>query len=197
MNMSSTFKIKNIEAFDVVLASQSPRRKELLSNLGIEFSIQTVDVEESFPALLRANEIVEYLAKKKADAFPIKPNQLVITADTIVWHNNQLFGKPENAEQAKEMLLQLSGNTHEVFTGVGITTTNKQHIFSVRSEVTFSKLSQEEIMHYIDVYQPYDKAGAYGIQEWIGFVGIESISGSFWNVMGLPIQRLYKELQQF
>ena len=197
MNMSSTFKIKNIEAFDVVLASQSPRRKELLSNLGIEFSIQTVDVEESFPALLRANEIVEFLAKKKADAFPIKPNQLVITADTIVWHNNQLFGKPENAEQAKEMLLQLSGNTHEVFTGVGITTTNKQCIFSVRSEVTFSKLSQEEIIHYIDAYQPYDKAGAYGIQEWIGFVGIESISGSFWNVMGLPIQRLYKELQQF
>lgn len=195
--MENHFKIKNIETYDIVLASQSPRRKELLENLGLDFSIQTVDVEEDFPASLQANEIVEFLAKKKADAFTLNPKQLVITADTIVWYNDQLFGKPKNAKHAKEMLQQLSGHTHEVFTGVGITTIEKQHIFSVRSEVTFASLSNDEINHYIDKYCPLDKAGAYGIQEWIGFVGIESISGSFWNVMGLPIQRLYQELRNF
>lgn len=195
--MENHFKIKNIETYDIVLASQSPRRKELLENLGLDFSIQTVDVEEDFPATLQANEIVEFLAKKKADAFTLNPKQLVITADTIVWYNDQLFGKPKNAKHAKEMLQQLSGHTHEVFTGVGITTTKKQHIFSVCSEVTFASLSDDEINHYIDKYCPLDKAGAYGIQEWIGFVGIESISGSFWNVMGLPIQRLYQELRNF
>lgn len=195
--MENHFKIKNIETYDIVLASQSPRRKELLENLGLDFSIQTVDVEEDFPASLQANEIVEFLAKKKADAFTLNSKQLVITADTIVWYNDQLFGKPKNAKHAKEMLQQLSGHTHEVFTGVGITTIEKQRIFSVCSEVTFASLSDDEINHYIDKYCPLDKAGAYGIQEWIGFVGIESISGSFWNVMGLPIQRLYQELRNF
>lgn len=195
--MEEPFKIKNIAHLHIILASQSPRRKELLSKLGLEFNTQTIDVEEDFPASLQGSEIVEFLAKKKADAFPIKPQQLVITADTIVWHENQLFGKPKNIADAKAMLRQLSGHTHEVFTGVGLTTTYKQRIFSVRSEVRFAQLSDEEIDYYIDTYRPLDKAGAYGIQEWIGFVGIESISGSFWNVMGLPIQRLYQELRNF
>lgn len=195
--MKEPFKIKNIAHLQLILASQSPRRKELLSKLGLDFKTQNVDVEEDFPASLQREEIVEFLAKKEADAFPIKPQQLVITADTIVWHENQLFGKPKDIADAKAMLRQLSGHTHEVFTGVGLTTTHKQRIFSVRSEVRFAPLSDEEIDYYIDTYRPLDKAGAYGIQEWIGFVGIEAISGSFWNVMGLPIQRLYQELRNF
>lgn len=183
--------------YDVVLASQSPRRRELLEKLGLQFEVMPVDVEESFPAHLKGGEIVEYLAKKKADAFDIAPKQMVITADTIVWHRNTLYGKPSDECEARRMLASLSGSVHEVFTGVGITTCSKQRIFSVRTEVKFAMLTPSEIDYYVQTYCPLDKAGAYGIQEWIGYVGVESISGSFWNVMGLPIQRLYQELSMF
>ncbi len=195
--MNSTFGLENLAEYDVILASQSPRRHELLAKLGVEFDVQTVDVEEDFPPELQGATIVEFLAKKKADAFPIQSRQLVVTADTIVWHNGRLFGKPRDVAHAKTMLAELSGQTHEVFTGVGLTTCDKQRIFSVRSEVTFAPLTTDEIDYYVETFCPMDKAGAYGIQEWIGFVGIEGISGSFWNVMGLPIQRLYQELRRF
>ncbi len=195
--MAHTFGLENLAAYDVVLASQSPRRHELLAKLGVEFAVRTVDVEENFPSELQGAAIVEFLAKKKADAFPIQPKQLVITADTIVWHNGRLFGKPHDVAHAKAMLAELSGQTHEVFTGVGLTSCDKQRIFSVRSEVTFAPLTANEIDYYVETFNPLDKAGSYGIQEWIGFMGIEGISGSFWNVMGLPIQRLYQELRKF
>lgn len=186
--------------YDIILGSQSPRRKELLSGLDINFSVCTLpDIDESFPGSLQGGDIPLFISAKKADAFRpmLQERTLLITADTIVWLSNKVYGKPINEADAISMLKDLSGHTHEVFTGVTLTTLDKQKSFVVSTEVTFASLSDEEIYSYVTNYQPFDKAGAYGIQEWIGYIGVESISGSYFNVMGLPIQRLYRELLIF
>jgi MAF protein len=190
--------LDNLEKYKIVLASNSPRRRELMTGLGVKYTVKTLpDIEELFPDGLAAEEIPVYIAKGKADAYMhlIKPDQLIITADTIVWLEGDVLGKPQDDDEAKKMLRCLSGKTHQVITGVCLTTKTFQKSFSSVSEVTFAKLSDEEIDYYVGHYHPLDKAGAYGVQEWIGFVGVEKISGSYFNVMGLPIQRLYRELK--
>ena len=189
--------LDNLNKYQIILASNSPRRKELMSGLGVDYVVRTLpDVDESYPDTLVGAEIPEYIAREKADAYRtmMKPGELLITADTIVWLDGKVLGKPKDREDALCMLRAMSGRTHEVFTGVCITTTEWQRSFAAQTEVRFSKLSEEEIAYYIDKFQPMDKAGAYGVQEWIGFIGVENISGSYYNIMGLPVQRLYKEL---
>lgn len=198
--------LEDLKKYSVVLASNSPRRKELLSGLGVNFSVKTLpDVDESFPDALKGEEIPLFIARKKADAYKVlfssvNSNEveeplLVITADTIVWIEDEVLGKPANATEARVMLSKLSGKKHQVITGVCLTTALWQKSFAAVSEVQFSSLTEEEMDYYIHNYCPYDKAGAYGVQEWIGFIGVESIQGSYFNVMGLPIQRLYRELK--
>lgn len=182
----------------MILASNSPRRKELLSGLGIEYEIRTLpDVDESYPPTLQGADIPLYISKEKADAYRtmLQPGELMITADTIVWLDGRVLGKPRDREDALQMLRDMSGRTHEVFTGVCITTTDWQRSFSAQTEVRFAPLTEEEITYYVDRFQPMDKAGSYGVQEWIGFIGVENISGSYFNIMGLPVQRLYRELK--
>lgn len=189
--------LDNLKKYKVILASNSPRRHELLSGLGIEFTIKTLkDVDESYPSTLQPIAVAKYIAQKKADAYKeaIKEDELLITADTVVVASGEILGKPKDKADAQRMLRLLSGVTHEVVTGVCILTKDQHVLFDTQTEVTFARLSEDEINYYIDTYKPYDKAGAYGIQEWIGFVGVESIAGSYFNVMGLPIQRLYREL---
>jgi len=189
--------LSNLKKYQLILASNSPRRKELMSGLGVDYVVRTLpDVDESYPDTLVGAEIPEYIAREKADAYRtmMQPGELLITADTIVWLDGKVLGKPKDREDALCMLRAMSGRTHEVFTGVCITTTEWQRSFAAQTEVRFSKLSEEEITYYIDKFQPMDKAGAYGVQEWIGFIGVENISGSYYNIMGLPVQRLYKEL---
>ena len=186
----------------IILASKSPRRIELMQQAGLQFTVQLADeIDEVYPPELQREEIPLYLARMKADAFlhavAIPDDTVVVTADTIVWIDNRVLGKPSGREDAIHMLEILSGNMHQVYTGVCVTTNRKQSSFFAESKVFFRKLTSEEITFYVDRYQPYDKAGAYGIQEWIGYVGIEKIEGSFYNVMGLPIQRLYCELCSF
>lgn len=191
--------LDNLKKYRVILASNSPRRKELLAGLGVEYEVRTLpDVDESYPGTLKGADIPLYIAKEKADAYHsmIQPDELMITADTIVWLDGRVLGKPKDREDAMQMLRDMSGRTHEVFTGVCITTREWQRCFSAQTEVRFSELSEEEIVYYVDKYQPMDKAGAYGVQEWIGFIGVENISGSYYNVMGLPVQKLYRELQK-
>ncbi len=181
-----------------ILASGSPRRAELLKQLEIEFRVQKPDVEEIFPKDLHYSTVAEFLACLKADSFnQLEPNEVVITADTTVAINGEILGKPENLEHAKQMLQQFSGNTHEVITGVCLKSTDKQVAFSETTKVFFDKLSDEDINHYVDTYQPLDKAGSYGIQEWIGMIGVKKIEGSYFNVVGLPVQHLRKELIKF
>ena len=198
--------LEDLKKYSVVLASNSPRRKELLSGLGVNFSVKTLpDVDESFPDALKGEEIPLFIARKKADAYKVlfssvtsnevEEPLLVITADTIVWIEDEVLGKPANATEARAMLSKLSGKKHQVITGVCLTTASWQKSFAAVSEVQFSSLTEEEVDYYIQNYCPYDKAGAYGVQEWIGFIGVESIQGSYFNVMGLPIQRLYRELK--
>lgn len=192
--------LNNLEKYKVILASNSPRRKELLGGLGIAYEVKAMpDVDESFPTDLESEEIPVYIAKKKVDAYkPImQPDELIITADTIVWLDGIVMGKPKDAGEACEMLRRLSGRTHQVITGVCVTTIDKQVSFSTVTDVTFDKLTEEEIEYYVTHFKPMDKAGSYGIQEWIGYVGVRSISGSYFNVVGLPIQRLYSELKRF
>lgn len=168
-----------------------------MTGLGVDYEVRTLpDVDESYPDTLQGADIPLYIAKEKADAYRdmLQPGELMITADTIVWLDGKVLGKPKDREDALCMLRAMSGRTHEVFTGVCITTTEWQRSFAAQTEVRFSKLSEEEIAYYIDKFQPMDKAGAYGVQEWIGFIGVENISGSYYNIMGLPVQRLYKEL---
>lgn len=189
--------LSNLKNYKVILASNSPRRKELLSGLGVDYEVRTLpDVDESYPDTLTGADIPLYIAKEKADAYRamLKPGELMITADTIVWLAGRVLGKPKDREDALQMLRDMSGKVHEVFTGVCITTTDWQRSFAAQTEVRFSQLTEEEITYYVDKYQPMDKAGAYGVQEWIGFIGVENISGSYYNIMGLPVQRLYKEL---
>ena len=184
--------------YHIILASNSPRRKELLSGLGIHFEVRVIPgIDESYPSTLMPSDVPCYIAQKKADAYPIKDNELIITADTVVILDHKILEKPVDREDAINMLRQLSGQTHEVVTGVMISTQERQTSFSVSSTVRFATLTDEEITHYVDSFHPYDKAGAYGIQEWIGYIGVQEINGSFYNVMGLPVQRLYQELKQF
>lgn len=191
--------LDNLKKYRVILASNSPRRKELLAGLGVDYEIRTLpDVDESYPETLQGAEIPLYIAKEKADAYVsmMQPGELMITADTIVWLDGQVLGKPEDRENALRMLRAMSGRTHDVFTGVCITTTEWQRSFTAQTEVRFATLSEEEIAYYVDKFQPMDKAGAYGVQEWIGYIGVENISGSYYNIMGLPVQKLYKELSR-
>lgn len=189
--------LDNLKKYKVILASNSPRRKELLAGLGVDYEVRTLpDVDESYPETLQGADIPLYIAKEKADAYVamMQPGELMITADTIVWLDGKVLGKPQDKEDALQMLRTMSGRTHEVFTGVCITTTDWQRSFTAQTEVRFATLSEEEIAYYVDNFQPMDKAGAYGVQEWIGFIGVENISGSYYNIMGLPIQKLYREL---
>lgn len=191
--------LENLQKYHVVLASNSPRRKELLGNLGLRFDVRTVSgIDESYPPELSGEKVALHIVGKKADAYraTMAPDELVITADTIVCVDERVLGKPADADDARAMLRMLSGRQHHVVTAVGITTADRTRTFAVTTEVTFAQLSDEVIDHYIEVYRPYDKAGAYGIQEWIGHVGVTSINGSFFNVMGLPVQRLFQELQK-
>lgn len=180
---------------EVILASGSPRRKELLQDLLVKFKVETVPVDETFPAELKRESITEYLVKRKADAFrTLNDHELLITGDTIVWHQQQALNKPADKAEAIRMLESLSGQTHEVISSFAITTPHHQIIRSDKVEVQFKELSKEEIYFYIEHYQPYDKAGAYGIQEWIGKIGAKRISGSYYTVMGLAVHLLYEAL---
>lgn len=191
--------LSHLNNYNIVLASQSPRRQELLNGLNIPFEVHAIDIDESYPSQLVGVDIPMFLAEKKADAYigKMDENTLLITADTIVWHEGCVFGKPKDKEDATNMLKSLSGKTHQVITGVCISTLLKRKTFHVISEVRFSRLTPEEIEYYLQNFQPYDKAGAYGVQEWIGYIGVEYIEGSYFNVMGLPVQRLYSELKRW
>ncbi|HIP48200.1 MAG TPA: septum formation protein Maf [Lutibacter sp.] len=182
----------------IVLASGSPRRKELLNGLDIPFIVETKEVNEVYPENLVGREITEHLALLKAEAFTNVDNDtVIITADTIVWHQNKAVMKPKNRREAIEILTSLSDTSHEVYTSVCLKSNKKTQIFSERTKVSFEKLSLDEIEYYIDTYKPYDKAGAYGAQDWIGFIAIKKLEGSYFNVMGLPVHKLYKELVDF
>jgi septum formation protein len=184
----------------IILASNSPRRRELLSGLDIEFEVKVLpDIEEHYPESLPVSDIAPYLSKTKAQAYLplLQPDDIIITADTVVIVDNNVLGKPVDADDARRMLHLISGRTHQVTTGVSLTSLKLQQTFSVTTNVTFKQLTDAEINYYIEHYKPYDKAGAYGIQEWIGYVGVTSLEGSYFNVMGLPVQRIYTELQKF
>lgn len=190
--------LENIKKYRVILASASPRRRELLAGLDVEFEVRALpDVDESYPATLAGGDIPLFISQKKADAYraQMAADELVITADTIVWLEGKALGKPLDADDARRMLRSMSGKTHSVFTGVTVTTKEVQRSFVACSQVTFAPLTDDEIDYYIEKYRPMDKAGSYGVQEWIGYIGISSIDGSYFNVMGLPVQRLYNELK--
>jgi septum formation protein len=202
----SSFKVKpvsdleRINQFDLILASKSPRRQFLLRELGLKFRVvANNDVKESYPKYLQSEAIPLYLAKLKANSYAslLQEKTILITADTIVWLKNELIGKPIDAEDAKKMLNMLSGNMHYVYTGVSIKSLAKETLFTAESRVFFRRLTVAEIDYYVENYNPIDKAGAYGIQEWIGYIGIERIEGSYFNVMGLPVQKLYSSLLHF
>lgn len=185
------------ERYDVVLASNSPRRRELLAGMGVDFRVEVMGgIREEYPAALPVEQIAEYISHLKAAAYELKRGELLITADTVVVLGNEVLGKPHDEAQAAEMLRKLSGNTHKVITGVTVRTEEKTVSFSDETEVDFAVLSDEEAEYYVGKYKPLDKAGAYGIQEWIGCVGIKGIRGSFYNVMGLPVQKLYEVLKR-
>lgn len=189
-----------LKNYKVILASQSPRRQELFKGLDIPFTVQTLpELKESYPQELQGTEIPLYLAQQKANAFRtlLIPDTLIITADTIVWLDGKVYGKPKDTTEAKQMLHALSGKTHDVITGVCVTTQARQESFSATSKVTFATLTDAEIDYYVEKYRPMDKAGSYGVQEWIGYIGVERIEGSYYNVMGLPIQRLYNVLKNW
>jgi septum formation protein len=191
---------EEIGKYQVILGSQSPRRQYLLKELGIKFDVKLKQmVQENYPDDLTGEEIPLYLARKKADAFDdeLTEKMLVITADTVVWKDGQVLQKPKDQKEAFDTLRFLSGTVHQVYTGVCIRTINRKKAFYSRTDVYFKKLTDKEIWYYIDKYEPYDKAGSYGIQEWLGYIGVEKIEGSFFNVMGLPVQELYVELNDF
>lgn len=188
----------SLSQYKIILASNSPRREELLSGLDIDYEVAVLpDVDESYPNEIKGEFIAQFVAEQKAKAYSVTNNTMLITADTIVLLGEKVLGKPKDCEDAKSMLRELSGKTHIVATGVCITTKEKSQSFVVTSEVRFAKLDDSEINYYVDKYQPLDKAGAYGVQEWIGYIAVEYISGSYFNIMGLPIQRLYQELKIF
>jgi septum formation protein len=191
--------IDKLENYRIILASQSPRRQQMLRELGIKFDIVIKEYPETYPDGLDGRSIAQYISYQKAVSFRdgLSHNEIVITADTIVWCNNKVLGKPRDAGDAEKMLMEISGNSHEVITGVTLFSIDKERTFSVSSKVTFDPLTQDEIRFYIHNYKPFDKAGAYGIQEWIGLVACSRIEGSYFNVVGLPVRTLYRELQQF
>lgn len=192
--------LRNLDKYDIILASSSPRRKELLQRLGIQFKVRTLlGIDESYPADLKGEKIVKFVARRKAEEYrdTMLPNELIITADTMITYNGEELGKPHSVERAKEMLRKLSGHKHYVSTGVCVMTKDKMENFVATSEVTFAELSEEEIDYYVEKYLPLDKAGAYGIQDWIGLAAVSCLEGSYYNVMGLPMQRLYSCLRKF
>lgn len=192
--------LSHLRRYRVLLASASPRRRELLERLSVDFEIAGGrEVDESYPDEMSVDDVAAYLSRKKADAYKIDiaDDELVITADTVVINNGAVLGKPQSATEAIEMLRSLSGHAHKVITGVTITTRQKQVTFSAVTEVEFATLDDVEIADYVETFKPLDKAGAYGIQEWIGCIGVKKINGSFYNVMGLPLHRLYSELKSF
>lgn len=192
--------LENLKRYKLVLASNSPRRKELLQRLGLPFKVRTLfGIDERYPESLRGEDIALYISRNKAQAYrnSMGGDELIITADTIVCLEGEVMSKPRTAEEAKEMLRKLSGKLHQVITGVTLMTIERTDNFAVTSQVKFSELTDEEIDFYVDNYLPFDKAGAYGIQEWIGLAAVEEIRGSFFNVMGLPMQRVYARLKNF
>jgi septum formation protein len=190
---------EDLKKYRILLASKSPRRQYLLKELGLDVEVRTKEVDESFPENLKAQEIPLYLCEKKAAAFDeeLHDNTIVITADTIVWVEGQVLNKPEDYSDAVRMLKLLSGKMHEVYTGVCLKSKKKTKSFYALTKVYFKNLTQEEIDYYIKNYNPYDKAGAYGAQEWIGYIAVEKIEGTYFNVMGLPVNELYEELLKF
>lgn len=195
MNVQDLF-----HSYEILLASRSPRRSLLLKELGIPFRVvETDQPDEQYPDHLKGGEIAGYLARHKSDCFTgsLEMRQILLTADTIVWQEESELGKPGGREEAVQMILRLSGKTHQVFTGVCLRSARSVRTFVARTDVTFSSLREEEVEYYVDRFRPFDKAGAYGIQEWIGFVAVEKIVGSYFNVMGLPVHELYDELKSF
>ena len=187
-----------MDNYRYILASNSPRRKELLAGLGLDFEVRVIDgIDESYPETLPAAEVAQYIAEKKATAYKptLQKDELIITADTVVIVGDDILGKPHDEADAVRMLREISGRTHQVTTGVSLLTATSQRSFSVTTDVTFKQLTDDEIQHYVSHYRPFDKAGAYGIQEWIGYIGVTGLNGSYYNVMGLPVQRIYTELQ--
>jgi septum formation protein len=183
---------------NIILASQSPRRQQLLKELNIPFEIKIKRVEENYPKLLKKKEITEYLAKLKAEPFiNLKENDILITSDTIVWFKGKPLEKPKNLDDAKRMLQKLSGKKHKVITSICLKSKDKQKIFSDITTVFFKKLNTDEITYYINNYKPLDKAGSYGVQEWIGLIGIKKIVGSYYNIIGFPVHKFYKEILKF
>jgi septum formation protein len=192
--------LDNLKNYHIILASNSPRRRELLAGLGIDFEVRVLpDIEENYPPTLPVSQIAQYIAKEKAQAYRevMTDDQLIITADTVVVAAGEVMGKPVDADDAFRMLRKLSGCKHQVITGVCLTSTAVQREFSVTTDVAFKQLTDDEIHYYINHYHPFDKAGAYGIQEWIGYIGVTGLEGSYFNVMGLPVQRIYTELSRF
>jgi len=191
--------IDDLNKYRIILASRSPRRQQLLHESGLRFDVVVREYKESFPENLKGEEIAAYLSRQKAECFKIEVtlNEIFITADTIVWCNNKVLGKPADTDDAKRMIRELSGNTHEVITGVTLLSASKEKTFTDSTRVTFEELSEEEISYYVENFKPYDKAGAYGIQEWIGVAACSRIEGSYFNVVGLPVQKLYEELKGF
>ena len=188
---------QKLKPYNVILASGSPRRQQFFKDLDIDFSIQVKEIEEIYPKELKNVEITDYLAKLKSNAFTdLKEKDVLITSDTIVWLEGKALGKPKNAEDAFKMLRALSGKKHEVITSISIKSTSFHEIINDTTVVTFKELSNDEINYYIKNFKPFDKAGAYGIQEWIGYIGIENIEGSYFNVVGLPVHKLYKVLME-
>lgn len=188
-----------LSKFHLILASKSPRRQQLLKDIGIDFEIRLKEVDEVYPPTLKGKEVALFLSKLKAEAFKndLQTNDVLLTSDTIVCLGEKILGKPKDKQHAIEMLGKLSGKKHEVITAVTLTSISKQHSFAVATAVYFKPLTLAEINYYLENYQPYDKAGSYGIQEWIGYIGIEKIEGSYFNVMGLPVKEVYEELIKF
>jgi septum formation protein len=191
--------LKNkLQKYKLILASGSPRRQQFLKDLDLDFEIRLKEIEEVYPPELKASAITDYLAELKASAFEgeLQPNEILITSDTIVWHNNKALGKPKDPQDAFEILKSLSNTTHDVITSVCFKTVSETTVLNELTKVTFNELSDEAIYYYLENYKPYDKAGAYGIQEWIGFIGVSKIEGSYANVMGMPTDKVYEYLSK-
>lgn len=187
-----------LKQYKVILGSGSPRRRQLLAGLDIDFEVRLIEgLEENYPDSLQGEDIPLFLAMQKSSAYSLADDELLITADTIVWQDGKVMGKPKSEDDAKAMLHSLSGNCHEVITGVCVRTNRRTETFAAVTTVSFAALTDEEIDYYVAKYRPMDKAGSYGVQEWIGYIGVERIDGSYYNVMGLPIQRLYSLLKTF
>lgn len=191
--------LKNLQDKKLILASKSPRRQSLLKGLDVEFEIRLKEIDEDYPESLEPEKVPEFLAELKAEAFldDLKENEIIITSDTIVIQDGEILEKPKNRDEAIYMIASLSGETHTVITGVCIQSKNQKELFSDHTRVTFGRLDKEEITYYIDKYKPYDKAGSYGAQEWIGYVAIDKLEGSYFNVMGFPLHKVYQALKKF